>query len=434
MDVIALLLAFALVGLNAFFVATEFAIVKVRPTRIEELLRKQRPGAQEAQRAIRNVDAYLSATQLGITIASLGLGWIGEPVFARLIEPGLHLIGIDDPVWIHRVALALAFGLITFLHIVAGELAPKSLAILRAEKVALAVALPMRAFYLVFFPAIWLLNKVAIWILHVVGVDAAAAGAESHTEDELKIIVAQARSAGLLSAARSELVRRAMSLPSLTAKRLMVPRAEVVLFDTALSLEENLERARCKRHTLFPLCNRELDDVVGFIDIRDVHWAMQAGTEVDLTSLASPVSYVPELASGERLLGEFRDRHVAMAVVVNEYGAATGILTPADIVTAVMGDFEEHADMRRVSVRAGVFEVEGSAQLSDVGETLHTHIAAREMRTVAGFVIERLGRMPVRGDRVVDGDYVFEVVDVAGPRVRRVQIQREGTRAAAARR
>lgn len=432
MDVIAVLLAFALVGLNAFFVATEFAIVKVRPTRIEELLRKQRPGAQEAQRAIRNVDAYLSATQLGITIASLGLGWIGEPAFARLIEPGLHVIGVDDPVWIHRIALALAFGVITFLHIVAGELAPKSLAILRAERVALAVALPMRAFFVLLFPAIWLLNRVAAWILRVAGVDDAAAGAESHTEEELKIIVAQARSAGLLSAARSELVRRAMGLPSLTAKRLMVPRTEVVFLDTALGLDENLQRARSRRHTLLPLCNRELDDVIGFVDIRELHWALQDGKPINLEALASPVSYVPELASGERLLAEFRDRHVVMAVVVNEYGAATGILTPADIVTAVMGDFDEHAEAERVAMRAGVLEVEGSASLEDVERMLHTRLAAQEMRTVAGFVIARLGRMPARGERVVEGDYTFEVVEVAGPRVRRVRIKRDTARSVTA--
>ena len=427
MDVLALLLALGLVGLNAFFVATEFAIVKVRPTRIEELIRKHRPGATAARRVIQNIDGFLSATQLGITLASLGLGWIGEPAFARLIDGPLISVGVTDPVWIHRISLASAFVIITFLHIVVGELAPKSLAIRRAETVALAVAYPMRVFYTVFFPVIWALNGVANALLRATGIGGSGHGHEHHSEEEIKIILTQARSAGLLSASRSELLRKVLSLPAKTARHLMVPRNEVIFLDVNLSLEENLARAMESGHTRFPLCDRELDDVIGVVDIREVLFRCRSGG-VELRGLATPAPYFPELMSGERLLVEFRARRVTMAVVVDEYGGASGIVTPADVVTAVLGDLAEDSEVEVVPLPGGAYDVDGIAPIEEVEETLKTSLNANNMRTVAGFLMERLGRMPRVGDRVVEGGYAFNIIEVAGPRVRRVRIQRESTR------
>lgn len=429
MDIIALLLAVTLVLLNAFFVATEFAIVKVRPTRIEELIRKHRPGAQTVRRLIQNIDGYLSATQLGITLASLGLGWIGEPAFARLMVAPLAAIQITDPEWTHRIALATAFVTISFLHIVAGELVPKSLAIRRAETVALAVAYPMRVFYTLLFPAIWALNGLSNTLLKATGLTAGPHG-EHHSEEELKIILTQARSAGLLSASRSELLRKVLTLPAKTARHLMVPRNEVIFMDLNLSLEDNVNRAMESGHTRFPLCDRELDDVVGVVDIRDVLHRTRGGVEVDLRALARPAPYFPELMSAERLLAEFRQRRATMAVVVDEYGGASGIVTPADVISAVIGDLAEEGDADVVPLPGGAYDVDGIAPVEEVEETLKVSLNANNMRTVAGFLMERLGRMPRVGDRVLESGYTFNIVEVSGPKVRKVRIQREGTRPA----
>jgi CBS domain containing-hemolysin-like protein len=426
-DVLALLLAIVLVAMNAFFVATEFAIVKVRPTRIEELIRKQRPGARTTRKIISNIDAYLSAAQLGITLASLGLGWVGEPAFARLIQPWLASIGIIDEAWVHRIALAAAFTIITFLHIILGEQAPKFLAIFRAEAVALAVAYPMRVFYIVFFPFIWPLNFLAMWALKVAGVTGLAYGADHHSEEEIKLIVSQARSAGLLSAARSEVLKKAMSLPTKNARHLMVPRSEVAYLDVNEGLEENLARAADSGHTRLPLCDRELDDVLGIIDIREVLFKARADS-IDLRAMASPVVYLPELMSGERLLAEFRARHIPMAIVVDEYGGASGIVTPADVVSAVMGEFEDEEESDLKALPGGAYDVEGTVTLEEIENVLKVTLSVRDMRTVAGFLMTRLGRMPRVGDRITEAGYVFHVVEVSGPRIVKIRIQREVAR------
>lgn len=430
MDLLAVLLAVALVALNAFFVATEFAIVKVRPTRIEELIRTHRPGATAARHVLSNIDAYLSATQLGITLASLGLGWIGEPAFAHLLETPLAALGINDPLWIHRIALTAAFALITFLHIVVGELAPKSFAIMQAETVALGVAYPIRLFYGLFYPAIWLLNGVATWLLRVVGLSTAAHRGDLHSEEEIKIILTQARSAGLLSASRSELLRRALSLSTKTTAHLMVPRNEVVFLDVNLSDDDNLARAMDSGHTRFPLCDEQLDDVIGIVDIRELLQARTQHRDVSLRNLATAATYFPETMSAERLLAEFRARRVPMVVVVDEYGGTSGIVTAADVVTAVMGELEED-DVEVIPLPGGAYEIDGVAPVEEVSERLGITLHADDMRTVAGFLMSRLGRMPRVGDRVVEGGYIFQVLELAGPRVRRVRVQREGARPSA---
>lgn len=422
MDILSLCCALLLVAFNGFFVATEFAIVKVRPTRIEELIRKRARGAQAARNVIGHIDGYLSATQLGVTLASLGLGWIGEPAFSRLVQAPLMRLGLQEP-WLHRSTLTLAFCTISFLHIVIGELVPKSIAIRRAESVALAVALPMQIIYALLYPAIYALGALSNAVLRAMGLSGSGLH-EHHSEEEIKMILNQARSAGLLSAARSELLGKVLGLPTKTAGHLMVPRNDVVILDTNLSYQENLQRAMASGHTRFPLCNRELDDVVGVVDVRDALYAGQRG-EVDLLTLVRPVPYFPELMGSERLLHEFRTRHATMAVVVDEYGGAAGIVTPADVVTAVMGELDEDDESEVVPLPGGAFGVDGIAPLEELEETLKLSFNAPNVRTVAGFLMEQLGRMPRVGDRVVYGKYAFYIVEVDGPRVRRVRIQLE---------
>ncbi len=431
MDVLAILAAFGLVLLNGFFVATEFAIVKVRPTRIEELIRERRHGAKSVQQIIGQLDGYLSATQLGITIASLGLGWIGKPAFARLLEPPLSALGITEPGWMHSISAATAFMTISFLHIVVGELAPKSIALLRAETVALWASMPMRIFHWLFFPAIWTLNGVSNLLLRLLGVpNDNPDGAAGHSPEEIKIILSQARSAGLLSAPREELMRKALVLPNKTLHNLMVPRSDVIFLDINHNTAENIQKAFSSGHRRFPLCDRELDNVVGVVDIRELLYLSHSdGNDefnIDLQEVATDVPFFPEMMSGERLLSEFRARHVAMAMVVDEYGGTAGIVTPADIVTAVLGELaDDDDDIEVVRLPGGAFDIDGVAELSEVQETLGITLPETEFRTVAGFLMERLGRMPRTGDKVTEGGLSFSVVAVNGPKIETVRIKAE---------
>jgi CBS domain containing-hemolysin-like protein len=350
---------------------------------------------------------------------------MGEPAFSRLVQAPLMRLGLQEP-WLHRSTLALAFCTISFLHIVIGELVPKSIAIRRAESVALAVAWPMQVIYALLYPAIYALGALSNAVLRAMGL-AGGGLHEHHSEEEIKMILNQARSAGLLSAARSELLGKVLGLPTKTAGHLMVPRNDVVILDTNLSVQENLQRAMASGHTRFPLCNRELDEVVGVVDVRDALYAGQRG-EVDLLTLVRPVPYFPELMGSERLLHEFRTRHATMAVVVDEYGGAAGIVTPADVVTAVMGELDEDDESEVVPLPGGAFGVDGIAPLEELEEKLKVQFNSPNVRTVAGFLMERLGRMPKVGDRVLFGRYAFYIVEVDGPRVRRVRIQLESAK------
>ena len=399
-------------------------MVKVRPTRVEELIREHRAGAGTVRKITADLDSYLSATQLGITLASLGLGWIGETAFSRLLAAVVGEAALAARPWLQALAPVAAFVAISFLHIVVGELAPKSLAIRRAESVALAVAYPMRLFYLLFFPFIWSLHALSRALLRAAGVWSSGHH-DSHSEEEIKIILAQARSAGLLSAPRSEVLRKVLTLPTKTARHLMVPRNDVVFFDVNLPAEDNLARAMEARHTRFPLCDRELDEVLGVVDVRQYLFVSRQEGGVDLPAIAEPVPYFPEMMSAERLLAEFRQRHATMAVIVDEYGGASGIVTPSDVVRAVMGDLEDDDEAEVVPLPGGAYDVDGTVPLEEVEERLRVGLHARSVRTVAGFLMEHLGRMPRVGDRIQAAEHSFHILEVEGPRVRRVRIQKE---------
>ncbi len=425
MEIVTLSIALALVFVNGFFVATEFAIVKARPTRIEELVREGRAGSLAARHLVQHLDSYLSACQLGITLASLGLGWLGEPAFAALIGPALIWIGVDDPISIHSIALVLAFLTITFLHIVVGEMAPKAIAILRAESVAVAVAYPMRLFYIVFFPIIWVLNSVANALVRAVGISGMSEH-QHHSVEEIKMILTQARTTGLLSPTRSELVEKAIRLSGKTAEHLMVPRSEVVVLDINHSLKENMQRAMKSGRTRFPLVERELDEVIGIVDIRHVLHRFFEGEEINLKSVVETPTYVPEMMSGERLLSEFRNRHIPMAIVVDEYGGASGIVTSSDVVTAVMGEIDEE-DNEIVRLPGGAWDLDGTAHIEEVAEKLKITIDTSDIHTIAGFFMEKLGRVPKKGDLISCQSYIFRVIEMDGPRVEKVRVQRESS-------
>jgi CBS domain containing-hemolysin-like protein len=425
-------LAFLLVFANGFFVATEFAIVKIRATRLQALVDEGRPGAGAALKMVEKLDGYLSATQLGITLASLGLGWLGEPAFAHLLEPLVAQVmpeGAREPV-ARSVSVAISFAIITFLHIVVGELAPKSLAIQRAEATTLTVALPMRLFYFLFYPAIWLLNGIAGRLLRAFGLRAASETHEAHSEDELKVILSSSAQAGAITTARAELLERSLEMAQKTARQVMVPRNQVKFLDVEDPLEKCISDARAAGHTWLPVCRGSLDEVEGVVNAKDLFFLLSRGELHNLAQVQRPVLFVPENVTLEQLLAEFRRRRRQMALVVDEHGGTSGLVSIADVVAEVVGDVAE-LGRRMEEVRSlpgGRFELPGTAQLDDLEERLDVTFDLEEdekgeVTTIAGYLMTKLGRVPEKGDSFKLDMWRILVEEVDGPRVVRVVVE-----------
>ncbi len=433
MDYVYLALAFVLVFANGFFVATEFAIVKIRQSRLLAMVEEGRPGAQSVLAMTERLDGYLSACQFGITLASLGLGWLGKPAFAQLIGPLIDRFhpGDPSPTLVQTASGAVSFGIITFLHIVVGELAPKSLAIQKAEATSLAVALPMRAFYFVFYPGIWLLNGMARKLLQAFGLSSVSEFHEAHNEDELRMIVASSAQAGAIAASRAELLGRAMEMLEKTVRQILVPRNQVRFLDLEEPLEKNVGEARAAGHTWLPVCRGNLDEIEGVVNAKDLFFLLSRGQLNSLAQVQRPVLFVPENATLEQLLSEFRRRKRQMAIVVDEHGGTSGIVTIADVVAEVVGDIAELG--RRVeevkTLPGGKLELPGSTQLDDLDERLGVDLTELEdvedndVTTIAGYLMMKLNRVPQKGDKVIVGEFDVMVTEMDGPRVVRVRIE-----------
>ena len=425
----ALTSALLLVLLNGFFVAAECALVKIRPSKIQELLDNQRPGARVLQEAANNLDGYLSATQLGITFASLGLGWLGGSAFVELLSHPLTSLSVLPEDTVPWISFCLAFATISFLHVVLGKLAPKSIALLKPEAVAVVVAYPMRAFYICLSPFIWSLNGFSSVLLRRAGMRLISQD-HAHSEEELQLMLSRAQMTGELTGPRAEMLQKAFILPNKTARHLMVPRNEVVFLDINQSVEENIERAMLTTHSRFPLCDRELDNTIGVISLRDLLYYVRENAELDLRDLSVPVTFFPETMPGDRLLSEFPSRKISMAIIVDEYGGASGIVTAKDIVTAVMGELEEDSSDLELSP-GGFYDVDGVEELEDIEDELSVSLPSEEgMTTIGGFMMEQLGRMPRPGDSVTVNDLIFRILEMTGPRVKKVRIRRQSSKAA----
>ncbi len=400
-------IAFFLVFLNGFFVNAEFSIVKVRETRIRQLIVEGDRRARTAHKIIRKMDEYLSATQLGITLASLGLGWIGEPAFAGLFEPWLALAGIASPAWTHTLAAGSAFVLITFLHIVIGELAPKSLAIQKPEGSVLWTAAPLVFFYRISYPFIWALNGAAIFLLRKIGITPSSEAELAHTEEELRLLLTHSHEQGVLDRAKKRLLEQVFDFAGRSVRQVMVPSLEIKYLDTEKSLEENLEIARSERHTRYPLCEGSLDRVLGLIHVKDLFQTeRRLSTAEALASIKRPVYFVPENKGIQSLLADFRKNRVHMAIVVDEYGSTLGILTLEDILEELVGEIQDEFDLPAAprlirKSEDGNYLIHGRALLEDVEAELKIEIEDDENDTIAGHLMMLLGRTAEVGDEAI---------------------------------
>jgi len=422
------LAALFLVALNGFFVASEFAFVRVRSTSVEQLAEEGRAGSAALQDVMANLDDYLAATQLGITIASLGLGWIGEPAVAALIEPVL------DPLLpanlIHLVAFALGFSIITFLHVVFGELAPKTIAIADAERISLLLAPPMKVSYYLFAPGIVVFNGTANAFTRLLGVPPASETDETLEEREIRRVLARSGEEGHVEMAEVEMIERVFDLDDTVVREVMVPRPDVVSVPADASLSELRETILDAEHTRYPVVAADDPDrAVGFVDVKDVlRSAESESPSATAGDLARELVVVPETTSVNDLLLQFRDERRQMAVVVDEWGVLEGIATVEDVVEAIVGDLRDEFDVdrREHSIHRrddGTYDADGSVTLSAVNEVLDTAFEGDGFETFGGLVLDRLGRIPEVGDTVEAADYVVEVTGVDGARVSTLRIR-----------
>jgi CBS domain containing-hemolysin-like protein len=421
MDYWLLFLAFLFVLANGFFVAAEFAIVKVRSTQLTELAEQGSSRARMARKLTRHLDAYLSATQLGITLASLALGWIGEPAFHHLLLPIFKDLGIGDKA-ATRISFAVAFGVISVLHIVLGELAPKSLAIQKPVGTSLWVAHLLHAFYVVTYPAIWLLNGISRAILKAVGIHSAGEHLEAaHSPEELRLILASSEKAGILSEENREIIEGVFQFSKRTARQIMVPRTDVVVLSITKSIEENLETIRTTRHTRYPLADGTLDQTIGLIHVKDLLLAQLRGPGRRLEDLKRDILFVPENSTVESLLSQFIEHKTHMAVVLDEYGGASGIVSLENITEELFGQIQDEFDRERPEIEPlgnGRYRVRGDYLIEDLADRLKIDLGEPEEETVGGYVVARLGREVARGDHVELGDLSITVLEAERFRVR----------------
>jgi len=423
-----ILAALVLILLNGFFVAAEFAFVRVRPTRIIQLVEEGNRKAVAVQECISHINEYLSVSQLGITLASLGLGWLGEPAIASLLLPVFSAWGIASPALQHTIAFFIAFSLITFLHVVFGEQAPKTLAIQKAEAMALILGGPMRKFYYVFYPAVALLNGTANRVVAFSGLKADNAHDVSHTEEELRMIIAESYHGGQINQTEQELLQNVFRFEERIAEEIMVPRPDVVFLDTTLTMEENMERAREAGHTRFPLIEGNPDHVIGLIHIKDL--LFRSSPIENIADIKRDIIYIPEGMPVDRLLAEFQRRHQHLAIVLDEYGGTAGLVTMEDILEELVGEIQDEFDEEEPLVipqEDGSMLVNGLMLFDDAVREFGLVLDDEEdndFNTLAGFVFGKLGKRPREGDCITQGDLKLEVVRMEGLRIGWLRVSR----------
>lgn len=403
-----------LVILNGFFVAAEFAIVKVRSSQLEVKASAGNSRAQVAYLILQNLDAYLSATQFGITLASLGLGWAGEQVVVPLVLAAFEILSISIPeLYVHEISFGISFTLITIMHIVFGELAPKSIAIQRAESVALAIAYPLRVFYLIFKPFIYLLNGFASFILKLVGFSHAGEK-ELHSAEELELLIDQGRLSGALDVSEHQLIKNVFGFIDVTVRQIMTPRTSINAIDIDLPLEYILNKVVNEGYSRLPVYKDNIDNIIGVLYTKDLLKMMKKGDAIQIQSAMRQPYFVPETKKINELLKNLQAKHLHMAVIIDEFGGVSGIATIEDIIEELVGEIQdEHDDEAPVveHVSSNEYIVNALASIQDVNELLPEPLPeGPEYDTVAGLLIKVFSRIPDLSEKITFDQYQFTIL------------------------
>jgi CBS domain containing-hemolysin-like protein len=415
-----LFIVLGLILLNGFFVASEFAIVKIRASKLDALIEQGDPRAKIARKITDHLEAYLSATQLGVTLSSLALGWVGEPFVARIVEPVFFLVGMTSPALVTTASFAIAFSLITILHIVLGELAPKSLAIRKPAETVLWISRPLSLFHAVFRPISAMLEFLANLLLrYVLHVEPASESERALTSEELRICLSESLMAAEVTELAKRLAIHALDLRDRVVHDIMVPRSEVVFLDLNADFGSQVDIVIESRRTRFPVCMGTLDEAVGIVHTKDLLKAVRSENG-DLSAILRKIHHVSVRMPIEKLLDFFLSNHAHLALAVDEYGDAVGVVTLDNILNELVGKINDEFDVKRhgfVRISDSEFETEGSLALHLLTEDTGIKFPKTEVSTIGGYVTELLGRLPARGESVIIGEYLATVAETDGRKV-----------------
>ena len=398
---LSLLLVLFFLLMNAFFVAAEFSLVRVRKSQVEILVDEGRKGAKYAKLVADNVNAYLSACQLGITLASLALGWLGEPAVSKLFEPLFTALNVPEAA-MHGISVAIGFIIITALHIVVGELIPKSLAIFSTERYALFTAAPLVWFYRITYPVMWLFNSITNGVMRLLGHDVANEH-EVYTGEEIKLLIDESTESGLIDPEQNEYVDNIFDLGDKDAEAIMTPRTDVVCIDLEDPLEQNLETVLRYKYTRYPVCRDSKDHIIGFVHVKDLYTLPKNAAIDDLRIRA--IQAVPESVSIAKLLQTLQSKRTKIAVVVDEHGGTAGIVTMSDIMEQIVGRIDDEyvhgSSYEVVKMEDGSYLVDGSLPIDEVGELIGFEPEeSEECETAGGLLLTLFDRIPDEGDTV----------------------------------
>ena len=433
---------------NSFFVAAEFALVSIRETRVQQLIALGRPGASTVLQLKRTMDDFLPAVQFGVTLAALALGWIGEPAVAQILEHFVALTFTQLPPhvhkWINATAILIAFAVITYFEVLLGELVPKSLALQRSERIALAVAGPMDVFIRMTLPAVKLMNASASTVLRLFKAPLHGEGAV-HSPEELKLIATATRRMGLLPSFQEEIIHRAIELSHLVVREIMTPRSRIFALSAATPLEQASARIIDEQHTRVPVFDpaRGPDHIIGLVHSKDIARLMHyratammlsatAESQLSLRDIMREVLFVPETKLAGDLLREFQQQRRHLAIVVDEFGSTSGLVTAEDLLEQIVGELEDEFDLatqNHILSATGAITLDGSTTLRDLATRLDWEFPRQPgTETLAGFILSELGHLPVVNEDVIHDGRRFRVVEMTGRRISRVQVVIEDVR------
>ncbi|WP_347548866.1 hemolysin family protein [Pseudalkalibacillus hwajinpoensis] len=425
MEIIKIIVVILLIVLTAFFVASEFAIVKIRRTRIDALAREGNKKAKSVQKVLGNLDGYLSACQLGITITALALGWLGEETVEHLLHPLFELINLPETI-ASTVTIALAFAIITFLHVVLGELAPKTFAIQKAESVSLLLAGPLIWFYRIMYPFIWALNGSARGVVRLFGLKSANEHEQAHSEEELRLILSESYKSGEINKSEMEFVNNIFEFDDRMAREIMIPRTEMTCLFLNNTTEENLEIMKTGKYTRYPVADGDKDKIVGVVNIKEILTQYRWGEELILKEYIHPINHVIETEAIKTLLAKMQKSHNHIAIVVDEYGGTAGLVTVEDILEEIVGEIQDEFDIdEKLPISKdgnGNTIVDGKALISDINDLLGTSIDRTDVDTIGGWILTN-DIEPKQGTTFSVDGYEFTVRDVDGHQIKELEIK-----------
>lgn len=428
MDILNLFLIALLILISGFFVASEFAVVKVRKSRIDQLANEGKKQALLARKVISNLDVYLSACQLGITITSLGLGWLGEPTVEHLLKPLFEKINITGAM-AHTLSFVMAFSIITFFHVVLGELVPKSFAIQKAEKITLKFARPLILFDKIMYPFIWLLNSTALFFTKLFGLQPVKENELSHSEEELRLILSESYKSGEINQSEYKYVNNIFEFDDRVAKEIMVPRTEMICLSTENSLAENMEIISTEKYTRYPVIGKDKDDVVGIINTKEIFHDQTKGICKPLQSYIHPVLTVFETVPIKKALIHLQKNRVQLAIIMDEYGGTAGLLTMEDIIEEIIGEIQDEFDTDETPMiekrNPTLTVLDGKVLISDVNDMFGLHIDDSDLDTIGGWFLSQTIDINIEpGHMIQYENYQFKALELDGHQVKKIAVSK----------